>query len=615
MDEDFLAYYNSELVFLREMGAEFSQKYPKVAARLQLEADKCEDPHVERMLEGFALLTARVRQKLDDEYPEVAESLLGLLYPHYLRPLPSMAIAQLLGPPDGGANLLKGHTVERGAQLASRPVGGSPCLFRTAYPTTLWPIEVAQARLQHDRVVVAGKPPEAVGLVQIRLRAQAGASFDKMKLEQLRFYLDGEPPVVHALYTAILNHGCGVMARSVPAPGGPSERVVTLPRNAVRPVGFEDDEGMIPYPARSFPGYRLLQEYFAFPEKFLFFDVHGLEALASLGPCDSVELLLFLNRSPRSEVTVDAENFRLGCTPIVNLFPQVCEPITISQTRAEYPVVPDIHRPMATEVYQIDSVTSVGAYLDEAIEYEPFYAIRHQTPGSASAAKKRPYWYASRRASARKADPGTEVVLAFVDPSYRPSRPATDAVTVRALCTNRDLPAKLPFGGDQADFQLESPGPVGRVRCVRKPTAALRPRLGRGLQWPLISQLSLNHLSLTDDENGIDSLRQILRLHDFAESSITRQQIEGVAAISSRRVAGRASRGLSSAVCQGLEITIDFEETQFVGSGVFLLASVLERFLSMYASINSFTQLVARARGREGILRRWPPRAGDRTLL
>jgi type VI secretion system protein ImpG len=454
--------------------------------------------------------------------------------------------------------------------------------------------------------------------VQIRLKTLGGVTFDQLRIDRLRFYLDGEPPIVHAMYSAILNHGCGVMVRAVNGAGSATERVVTLPKNAIRPVGFEDDEGMVPYPARSFPGYRLIQEYFSFPEKFLFFDVHHLESLSTLGPCDSVDLLIFLNRSPRSEVTVDAENFRLGCTPIVNLFPQVCEPITISQTRAEYPVVPDIHRPMATEVYQIDSVTSVGAYLDEPIEYEPFYAIRHQSAGAGAgkAAKtKRPYWYSSRRPSARKADPGTEVVLAFVDPTYRPSRPATDAVTVRALCTNRDLPAKLPFGGDQADFQLAAPGPVGRVRCVRKPTLTLRPKLGRGLQWPLISQLSLNHLSLTDDEQGIDSLRQILRLHDFAESAITRQQIEGVASISSRRVAGRASRGLGSAVCQGLEITVDFEESHFVGSGIFLFASVLERFMSMYASINSFTQLVARARGREGILRRWPPRAGDRTLL
>lgn len=609
MDDDFLAYYNSELVFLRELGAEFAQRYPKVAGRLQLDADKCEDPHVERMLEGFALLSARIRQKIDDEYPEIAEALLGILYPHYLRPLPSMAIAQMMPPPQGGADLVAGHTVERGARLASRPVSGSPCEFRTTYPVKIWPIEVESARLQHDRVVVAGKPPEAVGLLQIRLRGLGGLTFDQLKIDRLRFYIDGEPPIVHAIYSAIMNHGCGVMAR----PGRDADgRSSMLPKDAVRPVGFGPDEGMFPYPSRSFPGYRLIQEYFAFPEKFLFFDLHGLERVKGLGWGESVDLLFFLDRSPRSEVSVDAENFRLGCTPAINLFHQVCEPITLSQARAEYPVVPDVHRPLTTEVYEIESVTSLGAYLDEPVEYQPFYAIHH---GAAPSATKRPYWYASRRPSPRKGDPGTELLLTFVDPGFRPSRPATDAVTVRALCTNRDLPAKLPFGGDQADFQLDAPGPVARVRCVRKPTLPLRPKSGRGLQWPLISQLSLNHLSLGDREHGLDSLREILRLYDFADSAVTRQQIDGIVALSSRRAAGRTGRGIGNAVCLGLEVTIEFDESSYVGSGVFLFASVLERFLGMYASINSFTQLVARTKQREGTLRRWPPRAGDRTLL
>ena len=609
MDENFLGYYNSELVFLRELGAEFAQRYPKVAGRLQLEADKCEDPHVERLLEGVALLSARVRQKIDDEYPEIVEALLGILYPHFLRPLPSMAIAQML-PPENAANLVAGHVVERGTQVASPPVAGSPCLFRTTYPVTIWPIEVESARLQHDRVVLPGKPPEAVGLIQIRLRCQAGMTFDQLQLDRLRFYLDGEPPIVHAIYLALMNHGCGIVARPVGAAG--SDRGVPLPKGAIRPVGFEPDEGMIPYPSRSFPGYRLLQEYFAFPEKFLFFDVTGLARLAGPEWGDAIDLFFFLERSPRSEISVDADNFRLGCTPVVNLFHRVCEPISVTHTKAEYPIVPDVHRSLATEVYEIESVTGVGAYLDEPVAYEPFYAIRH---GSESPSAKKPYWYAARRPSPRKGDAGTELHLTFVNPGFQPTRPATEAVTVRALCTNRDLPAKLPFGGDRADFQITAAGPVGRVRCLRKPTATIRPRTGRGLQWPLISQLSLNHLSLSDSENGLDSLREILRLYDFADGAVTRHQIEGISALASRRVAGRTGRGVGNAVCQGLEIAIEFDETSFVGSGVYLFASVLERFLGMYASINSFTQLVARVKGREGTLRRWPPRAGDRTLL
>lgn len=610
MDDDLLAYYNNELVYLRELGADFAHRYPKVAARLQLESDKCEDPHVERLLEGFAFLTARVRQKLDDEYPEIAEALLGVLYPHYLRPLPSMAIAQFLPPPDGGPKLAGGHTIDRGAELSTRPVHGSPCQFRTVYPVTLWPIEVESARLQHDRVVVAGKPLEAVGLIQIRLRCLGGVTFEQLKLDRLRFYLDGEPPVVHAIHAALLNHGCGISIQGRDdLRAGPA---VALPRDAIRPVGFEPDEGMFPYPKRSFPGYRLLQEYFAFPEKFLFFDLTGLERVAGTLRGDVVDLLLFLNRSPRAEITVDAGNFRLGCAPVVNLFHHVCEPIALTQRRPDYRVVPDVHRPDATEIYEIESVTSTGGYLDEPVVFEPFYALRHD---SAASAAKRPYWIAMRRPSARRGDPGTEVYLSFVDPNFHPSRPATDTATVRSLCTNRNLPSKLPFGGDQSDFQLAAPAPVGRVRCVRKPTVPQRPPMGRGLQWRLITHLSLNHLSLSDNERGLEALRAILHLYDFADVAVTRQQIDGIAGMSSRRTTGRTGRGLGNAVCLGLEVELEFDESLYVGSGVFLFASVLERFLGLYTSINSFTRLVARVRQREGILKRWPPRAGDRTLL
>ncbi|MBX6314112.1 MAG: type VI secretion system baseplate subunit TssF, partial [Isosphaeraceae bacterium] len=280
MDDDLLAYYNSELAFLRDLGAEFAAKYPKVAGRLQLEADKCEDPHVERLLEGFAFLAARVRQKIDDEFPEITNALLGLLYPHYLRPLPSMTVVQLLPGPDT-ARLLGGYTVARGARLDSPPVRGSPCQFRTAYPVTLWPIAVETARLVHDRVVMPGKPPEAVSLLQLSLRAAEPTTFSELAPDGLRFYLDGEPPNVHALYELMLNDVCRVVVRGMRADG--SEEAITLSNEAVRPVGFGPDEGMFPYPSRSFPGYRLLQEYFALPEKFLFFDLTGLDRLRGRG--------------------------------------------------------------------------------------------------------------------------------------------------------------------------------------------------------------------------------------------------------------------------------------------------------------------------------------------
>ena len=207
------------------------------------------------------------------------------------------------------------------------------------------------------------------------------------------------------------------------------------------------------------------------------------------------------------------------------------------------------------------------------------------------------------------------VDLSFVDPEFRPSAPAGEMITVRTTCTNRDLPSRLPFGGEQGDFELEGKAPVSRVRCVRRPTKTVRPPLGRASRWPLISHLALNHLSLVDTDEGLDALREVLRVYDFTDSAVTRQQIAGITRVSSRRVAGRTGRRVGNVVCLGVEVDLEFDEANYVGSGAFLLASVLERFLGLYVSINSFSQLVARTRQREGILKRWPPRAGERTLL
>ena len=605
MDDDLLAYYNGELTYLRELGAEFAESYPKVAARLLLDAEKCEDPHVERLLEGFAFLAARVRQKIDDDFPEITDALLGALYPHLRRPFPSMTIVQFL-PGLDPAKLVGGFAVERGTRLNSRPVGGAPCRFRTAYPVTLWPVEVATAKLNPDRVDVPGKRPEAIAALQLGLRSGTGTTFEGLGVGRLRFYLDGEASVVRPLYELLFAHTCQVLLRGR-TPGGAPE-VIELPRSSIREVGFDRDEGLIPYPATAFPGYRLLQEYFAFPEKYLFFEVTGLEALDGRGWGDSVELIVAFDRPPRTDLAIRPEHFRLGCTPAVNLFTLVAEPILLDQTRVEYHVVPDAHRLTSTEIYSIDAVTCTSSFLAEPARLEPFYALRNPAGGDA----KRACWYERRRRSARKGDDGTEVDLTFVDPGFRPTRPAADILTVHATCTNRDLPGRLPFGGGSgSDFELETPGPIARVRCLRKPTAALRPPLGRGAQWPLISSLSLNHLSLVDGEGGLDALRAILRLHDPTASAANRQQVDGVVGVSSRRAAGRVHGG----ACLGVEVTVEFDEAQYVGSGVLLLASVLERFLGTYASINSFSRLVATTRRREGILKRWPPRAGEKILL
>ena len=603
MRDELLTYYERELSFLRQSGAEFAAKYPKIAGRLLLEADKCEDPHVERLIQAFAFLAARVHHKIDDEFPEITEALLSVLYPHYLAPVPSMAIAQFVLDPEQG-KLTQGYRIERGTTLYSQPVSGQACRFRTCYPVTLWPVEVLSAQL--DTTARPGVGVRAAAVIRLELRCLAGMSFANLALDQLRFYLHGESRLVYALYELLFNNVVDVQVR--PAGASAATKPLVLDRECLRPVGFGADEGMLPYADRSFVGYRLLQEYFALPEKFLFFDLSGLAGVAEAGFKDRIEVLFRLDRSPRLEQPVSADTFRVGCTPVVNLFEQLAEPIRVTQTLAEYRVIPDIRRQQTTEVYSVDAVVSHSPESQETVEFQPFYSVKHALSGSGL----QPYWYATRRPSERQLDAGTEVYLSLVDLGFRPALPAVDTLTVRTTCTNRDLPVKLPFGGERSDFDLETAAPVSRIRCLTKPGETIRAPLRSGVQWRLISHLALNYLSIAD---GPGALQEILRLYDFSNSAVVQQQIAGIADLRSRRVVARPPSMPSNGVCRGIEVTIEFDETQYVGSGLFVFASVLERFLGLYASLNSFVQLIARTAQREEALHRWPPRAGEQILL
>ena len=603
MADELLTYYERELSFLRQTGAEFAASYPKIASRLLLEADKCEDPHVERLIQAFAFLAARIRHKLDDDFPEITDSLLSVLYPHYLAPVPSMAIVQFVLDAERG-KLTEAFRIPRAARLFSPPVSGAPCRFRTAYPVTLWPLTVASARLAPADGLGASK--RAVSVIRLGLRAQGGTSIAGLRPDTLRFFLHGEGHQTWPLYELLCNNVREVQLRPGAGKPGPPIR---LGPDCIRPVGFAPDEGLLPYGPRSFLGYRLLHEYFSFPEKFLFVDVTGLAAAAKAGFTEELEILIFLDHMPQLGEVVTPGTFRLGCVPVVNTFEQIAEPIRVSQTDSEYRVVIDGRRQDATEVYSVDSVVSVSPDDPDPVVYRPFYSFKHEIDQD----KQRTFWYATRRPSDRKGDAGTEVYLSLVDLDFKPSRPAADTLTVHVTCTNRDLPARLPFGGERGLLELEGAAPLSRILCLTKPTTVARPRMGRGAQWRLISHLSLNYLSICD--GGREALQEILRLYDFSGSPVVRQQIAGILDVKSRRVVGRPSSMPWNGFCRGLEVTVDLDEEHYVGTGVYLFASVLERFFGLYSSLNSFTQLVAQTRQRKEPLKRWPPRAGEQILL
>lgn len=604
MADELLPYYERELSFLRQLGGEFAAKYPKIAGRLLLQKDKCEDPHVERLLEAFALLAARVHLRIDEDLPEIAEALLSVLYPHYLAPIPSMAIVQFESDPDQ-AQLTTGYRIDRGATLFSRPVNGYKCRFRTSYSVTLWPLEVSAVQL--DTPGRLGLPISATQVLRLELsRVGRGSLADLKGLDRLKFYIDGESQLVASVYEALFNNVREVHMRAV---GGQDQSSLeALPLDCLAAAGFGPDENVLPYPDRSLDPYRLLHEYFSFQEKFHFVELSGLDRVNRAAGTERLEIVLVMKQPVQLEQPLGPDNLRLGCTPIVNLFPQRAEPIRVDQTATEYRVVPDVRRQGSLEVYAIDSVSGSRPDASDPVRYQPFYSIQHAWAHEPA----RAYWHAHRRPSQKRLDPGTEVYLSLVDMGFRPTQAPSETLVVDTWCTNRDLPGKLPIDGAGGEFQLEGAAPVRQIRCLTKPTESIRPPLRSQVQWRLISHLSLNYLSISD---GPEPLQEILRLYDFSNRTTVQQRIAGITKLSTRRVVARPESMVWDGFCRGVEIEMEFDEEKYVGMGLFLFASVLERFLGLYASLNSFVQLVARTKQREEPLRRWPPRIGDRILL
>ncbi len=611
MRDDLLLYYENELNYLRQLGAEFARKYPKIAGRLLLEADKSEDPHVERLIEAFAFLAARVHLKIDDEFPEITEALLSILYPHYIRPVPSMCVVEMHL---DALQTAAPQKVPRGAVVNSKPVGGVPCQFRTCFDTTVWPLRVTGGEwTSPDRLNPPVKSADAAAAVRVEFEGPQEMVVGKLGMESLRLFLSGEAGIVHTLYELLCANTVEIMVRD-PTPGS-RIRPVRLRKENLSPAGFTENESMLPWPLRSFPGYRVLQEYFSFPDKYFFFDVGGLNEALARGFKNRFELIFLLSpfelseRRQVLELGVSTRTFRINTTPIVNLFAQTAEPILLEQRKYEYPVIPDVRRPQATEVFSVDEVLSVNPQSSEILYFEPVYSYRHATLRD----KKQTFWLAHRHPSPKAGDEGTEVTLSLVDLSARPVRPDADTLTIRTTCTNRDLPSRLPFGNELGDFDMEGGAAIKRIVALRKPTNPVRPPSGKAALWRLISHLSLNYLSLV--EEGKDAFQEILKLYNFTGSTFSEKQVDGIVAVRSKRHFARLISENGITFARGTHIEIEFDEDQYAGAGVYLFASVLEHFLGEYVSLNSFTQMVARTRQRKEVLGEWPPRAGQTILL
>jgi len=613
--EELLPYYERELGFLRRYSREFSERYPKIAGRLLMGGEVCEDPHIERMIQSFALLNSRISKRLDDDYPEFTEALFEVLYPHYLRPFPSCSIARM----DYGAaaaQLTTASAIPRGTELDTRPVKGVACTFRTAYPVVVAPIALSHAAFAAiiDAPEAVMLPPQVSSSVSITIETTAPqVTLGQLGVPALRVFIDGEPSFCAALRDALF-------MRTVKAWVEPEQSGRWTPLGAipVTPAGFDEDEALIPFSARSHPAYRLLTEYFCFPEKFNFIDL-DLAAIVATLPAGCKRFTLHLGMSglrtdsntARMLATMSTNNLLLGCTPVVNLFRQRGEPIRVTHTTASYPVLADARRAYAFEVQSIDSVKLVRQTPqgESVIEFRPFYSLRHgETPE-----KHGHYWVMRRDEVIAQKSPGYETEISIVDIDFDPAAIETDTLSLELTCTNRDLPASLTYGMRGGDLFLEGGSSVRSITFLRRPTESHRFERGRGAHWRLISQLSLNHLSLAG--SGVDAFQEMLTLYDLPRSPTSQRQIRGICAIASKAANHWLPGNPFACLVRGVEVSLTIDEEAFVGSGIHAFTHIVERFLGLYVHANSFTQLVVVSRKSGEELLRCTPRSGDLNLV
>ena len=624
MDSRLLQYYNIELQHLRERGAEFAELFPKIASRLGMHGLEVADPYVERLLEGVGFLAARVQLKIDAEFPRFTQALLEIVYPHYLAPTPSMLVAQFT-PDANDPSLAMGPTVRRGSILSGGLAAddATACDFRTAHDVRLWPVELVSASYftsAPDLPLNALAATQRIkGGIRLRLKSTAGLKFSQMPIDRLCFYLTGQDDVANKLYELGLAAGLGVL---VVPPKSATRWHEYLPAS-IRPVGFTDAEALLPVTLRSFHGYRLLQEYFAFPQRFRFFELTGLSRALKRAETDQIEIVVLLSRGESAlESVVDGSNFALYCTPAVNLFEKRLDRIHVGDSAFEHHVVPDRTKPLDFEVYEVTSVVGHGSASDDEQQFFPFYSAynsdRDHQLSAYYTTRREPRLVAAsvKRRGSRSSYIGTEVFLALVDAAQAPFSGDLRQLSIEALCTNRDLVLQMPVGVGRSDLSLDAAAPIVGTRVLSGPSRPYAPLADGAIAWRAISHLSLNYLSLVQStpEEGAAALRDLLELYAANADVGARRQIDGIRSVRVGRVVRRLLQPGPLAFGRGIEIAVLIDELAFEGASAFLLGSVLDRYFARHVSINSFTETVLRSENR-GEISRWAQQPGVRPTL
>lgn len=624
MDPRLLDYYNRELAYVREHGAEFAEQFPKVASRLGMRGIEVADPYVERLLEGFAFMSARIQLKMDAEFPRFSQRLLDLIYPGYLSPTPAMAVAHI-EPSQSEGGSPEGFHLARDARMRARLPAHeqTACEFRTAHAVTLWPLKLVEAKL-------TGAPPDLPiasykwgapvrGALRLTFDTTGQVDVSALKLDSLPIFLAGVPEYASKLQELIHTQALGVAVHRGTLP---TRDLTVLPADALSPDGFASEQAILPVHSRAFDGYRLLHEYFAFPDRFRFFSLNGLQqALRRLSGSRFEVVILLRTSNVTLESVVDAGMFALHCVPVVNLFPRTSDRIPVTTNRFEYHAVIDRTRPLDFEIHSITKVTGHRADSDREIAFQPFYAAADTDRrgwGAFFSVRREPRLLSDR---ARNHGPrtgyiGSECFLSLVDVNEAPFSDDLRQLTVEALCTNRDLSLLTPIGNAQTDLTLMTSAPVQSIRFVAGPSRPVPGLAEREITWRLISHLSLNYLTLTDSsaDEGAAALRELLGLYARLGGPAASSQIDSVQKLKVSRVDRRVPGRGPIVFGRGVNLDLELDELPLSGTSPWALGAVLEQFFARHASINTFTELALRSNQR-GHIASWPARLGRRPTV
>jgi type VI secretion system protein ImpG len=598
MKSDFLKYYNAELTFLRASGKEFAKNNPKTARYLHLDNSASQDPHVARLIESFAFLTARIHRKIDDDLPELADALLDILYPHYQCPIPSLSIVQFKVNPHTAAPSL----LSKGTSLETSSSQGNRCQFKTCYDVILQPIELTHVELIEKTSPQTPFLPSTQSALVIQLSClNSKMSFSQLNPKKLRCYINLATPYAYNLYELLFRYGLGGFIV------GDNLEPIAFSSKNITAVGFDLEQGLFPYSDQSNLSYRLLTEFFVFPEKFLFFDIIFDENLFSkntIGP--QIKIILCFNESkPNLRQILNANSLILNCTPLINLFEVQAEPFLIDHTQSAYPIVPDARRLNEIEIYNVKSI-SISDRSGVSKTSAPLYGFQTGDPQTI-------YWQINRK---NRADFSKKTGRMWdVSVSIAENIQTADPLIIQPLllCTNHQIPGQLPFSGEYPKLQLVNDNFEGTIHCLRPFTLYHHLPLSNGIRWQLISHLMLNGLSFSD--NNVDAtkcLTEILRLYNFSEAAEQALFINNITLVETKPATARGSNNYGNIVFSGTEVTLTVSEDH---PTIFLFSSVLEKFLASYCAINSFTQLIVKYEHKPGDTITWKPNMGSKVLL